>query len=326
MQESHNAFISKQFLKSIWDHEYEAFKGSREEEELIERLQQWSKRADLGETSSEAAFLDTFFVKTWGYDFSNVSRDDDTFTLHPQFPVTALDGEKVFGTADAALGYFEKNPVRGIPQVLCEFKDIGTSQKSKKSQKTTESLALLDIPKTRKGKRLTPVEQGLEYLSASRRGMFGNEPLLPMWALVTDMNEFRLYWHDRGARQYLQFNIEKRDLFGGPSMLSEDEEARFERFLFAKVFHRDSLIVKGKSGRPLLYQLVQQQRFRQRKLENTFYEEYRAYREYLYRVLLQYNDEQTGRFPGTRGRLVRLAQKLLIAVFLYSFAKIWAAF
>ncbi|MEP3672216.1 MAG: DNA methyltransferase, partial [Hyphomicrobiales bacterium] len=45
----------------------------------------------------------------------------------------------------------------------------------------------------------------------------------------------------------------------------------------------------------------------QRKLENTFYKEYRAFREKLYKTLVAANPN----FPGTKGRLVRLSQKIL---------------
>ena len=151
----------------------------------------------------------------------------------------------------------------------------------------------------------------MDYLAGARRGLFGHEPILPMWALVTDMNEFRLYWHDRGDRQFMRFTIRRTSLFDGTTLLDDDEDARFDRFLFWRVFHRSTLVVDGISGRPNLFQLIQQQRFRQRELENTFYEEYRAYRAYLYEELLYYNDENSRRFPGTRGRLVRLAQKLI---------------
>ena len=57
--------------------------------------------------------------------------------------------------------------------------------------------------------------------------------------------------------------------------------------------------------------LIGQQRFNDRQLENTFYAEYQKFRERLYLTLLQHNGEGTPRFPGTRGRLVRLAQKIL---------------
>ncbi|MGC9958872.1 hypothetical protein [Roseiarcus sp.] len=69
-----------------------------------------------------------------------------------------------------------------VPQVLCEFKDIRSK---------------LDAKQNRKGSTRSPVEQCLNYVRGARRGLFGNEPIQPWWGLVTDMNEFRLYWWDR---------------------------------------------------------------------------------------------------------------------------------
>ena len=61
----------------------------------------------------------------------------------------------------------------------------------------------------------------------------------------------------------------------------------------------------------MLLGLIQQRRFRDRQIEDAFYKEYRALRDRLYAELLARNGEGTPRFPGTRGRLVRLAQKVL---------------
>ena len=283
-------------MRSVWELDYQAFRDTPEERELFERLDRWSRRADLGERQAEPAFLEEFFRQTWGYTQAGQLGGEQSFTLYPQFPVPGSGARGGVGRADTGLGLFSDAVRQHIPQVLCEFKDIRSA---------------LDAEQSRKGNRRSPVRQGLNYLSAARKGMFGNEPILPMWAIITDMNEFRLYWHDRGERQFVQFMIRPAGLFGGRNLLEDNEEARFDRFLFARLFHRDTLIVSGRSGRPLLHQLIQQQRFQQRELENTFYEEYRAYREHLYWNLLQHNGEASGRFPGTRGRLVRLAQKII---------------
>lgn len=296
MRENHSAFVSPAFLRSVWDLDYRAFQNSDEERALVERLNRWSQRADLGERSAEAAFLDEIFRQTWGYAQAGQEGGEQTFNLYPQFRIANAGPRGGAGIADAALGRFDEEQLPHVPQVLCEFKDIRSA---------------LDAPQRRKGNTRSPVRQGLDYLSAARRGMFGHEAILPMWAIVSDMNEFRLYWHDRGQRQYLRFSINRTDLFSGACLLDDTEEARFDRFLFARLFHRETLIIEGGSGRSLLHQLIQQQRFRQRELENTFYEEYRNYREHLYRVLLEHNDVGTDRFPGTRGRLVRLAQKII---------------
>lgn len=139
--------------------------------------------------------------------------------------------------------------------------------------------------------------------------MIGSEPQVPTWAIVSDMNIFRLYWYDRGHQQYVEFVIEPRNLFDGPGLLTNTDAARFDRFLFSKLFHRDTLLTKG--GRSTLLNLIQERRFRDRKIEEAFYAEYRALRDRLYTELLARNGEGTPRFPGTRGRLVRLAQKTL---------------
>ncbi len=151
--------------------------------------------------------------------------------------------------------------------------------------------------------------------------MFGNEPILPMWAIVTDMNEFRLYWADRGERQHIAFTIRPSDLFQGSPLLGDDEDARFDRFLFLKLFHSDTLVVKGASGRPELYALIQRQRFQQHELQNQFYGEYRVFREHLYQTLLSWNGPDADEFPGTKGKLVRLAQKILDRVIFVFFCE-----
>jgi MmeI, DNA-methyltransferase domain len=139
--------------------------------------------------------------------------------------------------------------------------------------------------------------------------MFPSDPILPTWGLVTDMNECRIYWFDKGPHQSLRFSILSEDLFKGESLVANTETARFDRFLFQKVFHRNTLV--SDTGRSLLIGLIGQQRFRDRQLENTFYDEYCKFRERLYVTLLVHNGEGTPRFPGTKGRLVRLAQRIL---------------
>lgn len=293
----YNSFISKTFLRSVLDHEYQSFRGSPEEATLLDRLTRWALRPDLGERSAEPAFMEEFFRQTWGYVQGGQAGAELAFTMFPQFSVAGGAAGGGVGSADAALGHFLRNQRDHIPQVLCEFKDIRNRG--------------LDAPQRRKNDNRSPVQQGLGYLAAARRGMFGNEPILPMFAIVTDMNEFRLYWADRGERQSIRFIIAPRDLFHGQGLLANTEEARFDRFLFRAIFHRDMLTVQADSGRPRLHSLLALQRFQQRDLENTYYTEYRAFRERLYEVLLEHNGAGTDRFPGTRGRMLRLAQKLL---------------
>lgn len=296
MRDLHIPFVTKSFLKSVWALDYEAFKDSDEEKALDVRLRNWSKRADLKETSAESALLDEFFKKTWGYSESGQKAEGEAFSLYPKFPVTGAGAGGGKGEADAALGHFKKGLPSLVPQVLCEFKDIKSA---------------LDAPQKRKGNTRSPVKQGLDYLAAARRDFQIDEPVLPTWAIITDMNEFRLYWADRGHQQYMRFTIQPKDLFQGQGLLADGEDARFDRFLFARLFHRDTLLVPGLAGKSPLAQIIAQQWVRERKLESEFYAEYRAYRDHLYRELLEHNPEGTDRFPGTKGRLVRLAQKVL---------------
>lgn len=121
------------------------------------------------------------------------------------------------------------------------------------------------------------------------------------------MNEFRLYWWDRAPHEFLRFVVGRTgDLFDGShTLLTETEDARFDRFLFWKLFQRDFLL--SPAGRPPLLRLIERQWVRERKLEGEFYDRYRAVRERLFNVLRLNNPD----FPGTPTDLLRLSQKLL---------------
>ncbi len=293
MTELFSSFLSKTFLRSVWDLEYEAFKESAEESALNDRLRRWSDRRDLRETSAEAALIEEFFHQTWGYAQSGQSgTEGGGFTLWPKFPIPGAGEKRGTGEADLAIGFFRKDVTSPIPQVLCEFKDIRSK---------------LDAPQKRKGNNRSPVRQCLDYLAFARRGVFPSDPILPTWGIVTDMNEFRLYWFDKGHHQSLRFTVRPTDLLQGVGLLGNSE--RFERFLFRKVFQRDTLV--SVAGRSELLALIGRQRFSDRQLETSFYGEYRKFRERLYGELLVRNGPLTPRFPGTKGRLVRLAQKIL---------------
>jgi MmeI, DNA-methyltransferase domain/MmeI, helicase spacer domain len=290
-----SSFLSKTFLRSVWELEYLAFQGSAEETALSQRLRRWSTRKDLRETSAEWAFIEEFFHQTWGYEQTGqVGAEGGTFTLWPKFPIPGAGEKGGTGAADLAIGLFGREQKTAVPQVLCEFKDIRSD---------------LDAPQQRKGNTRSPVRQCLDYLSYARRGLFPTDPILPTWGIVTDMNEFRLYWFDRGHHQSLRFTIFATDLLKGTSLIADTDEAQFERFLFRKVFHRDTLL--STTGRWPLLALITQQRFNDRALESSFYDEYRRFREKLYTELVARNGPGTQRFPGTKGRLVRLAQKIL---------------
>lgn len=59
--------VDDAFLASHWHREFQSFCDSPEETALLDRLHAWNAREVLKETSSEAAFIQHFFVKTWGY-------------------------------------------------------------------------------------------------------------------------------------------------------------------------------------------------------------------------------------------------------------------
>ena len=288
LREFRPGFVSKTFLRSVWQGAYESYRGTEREARVLKTLTDWSQRADLKETGAESALLSNVFEGVWGY--SQSGSGSASYTMRPKLSVPGAGPKGRPGEVDAALGFFNTPEVPDVLQVAAEFKKFGVS---------------LDAPQASRSDRRSPVEQGLGYLAAARRGMIGNEAVRPTWAIVTDMNEFRLYWYDKAPGQYLTFSVVQRDLLSGAGLLGSDEEARFDRYLFQRLFHADTLLTR--SGKSELEALVGQSFVRQRELETTFYGDYRAYREHLYETLRAANAS----FPGTQGQLVRLAQKLL---------------
>ena len=289
MRDRNSSFISRSFLRSVWAQDFEAFKDSDEERQLDQVLRNWALRRVAGEAVDDAGLTGNIFETLWGY---RKSGDDEAqeYTLTRQFPVPRSGPQGRQGNADGALGYFNADGIPDVMQVACEFKGLDAN---------------LDAPQRGRRDLRSPVEQCLNYLTCARRGMTGNEAIMPSWGIVTDMNEFRLYWYDRAPTQFLRFNIEQRTLLQGPGLLGDDEGSRFERYLFKRIFHADTLLTRG--GKSALEQLIARAWIRARELENAFYKEYRAYREHLYLALLEANPN----FLGTKGRLVRMAQKIL---------------
>ncbi|MEQ1708431.1 MAG: DNA methyltransferase [Terricaulis sp.] len=277
------SFVSRAFLRGEFDLEFKVYTQSGADEALLARLRAWDGRSkSLSETQLEGGFIQAFFVETWGCGLAGGGADH---SLVPQMPVP---GE---GVADLGIGWFRGGAAASDAQVLCEFKDIRSK---------------LDVKQNRKGRNFTPVEQCLSYLRGARRGLFGNEPVQPWWGLVTDMNEFRLYWWDRAPSEYLRFVIRgPRDLFAQYDLLSDGEDARFDRFLFSKLLQRDYLL--SQAGRPPLLRLIERQWVKEEKLEGEFYEHYKAIRERLFGVLRINNQS----FVGSPADLLRLTQKLL---------------
>ncbi len=278
------------FLASKWEAEYQAFKESDEARNLLDRLQSWAARCQLKETATEAAFIKAFFYDIWEYAQQGDSSDG-LYQCYPQFPIARAGRGGGTGAADLALGYFglpggEPN----IPQTLCEFKDIRSR---------------LDYEQHRKGNTRSPVRQCMDYLREAGNDLTGNELVEPFWGIVTDMNEFRLYCRTKGDTQCQRFVISPVAEEDDESLLSDSETGTFLRFLFSKIFHRSSLLAE--QGDPYLKKLLKDQLIHESALEKDFYLEYKAYREFLYRTIVESNPQ----FTGTKGSLVRLTQRLL---------------
>lgn len=289
MFDDSRSFITRAYLRSALDIEFQAYCESEADSLLLARLSDWDRRLKLSEKQAETAFIQTFFVDIWGYgETGRVGVDEHT--LIPKLRIGGEGAGGGSGEVDLAAGWF-KGRLDATPQLLCEFKDIRSA---------------LDAKQNRKGDNRTPVEQCLGYVRGARRRLFGNEPVQPWWGLVTDMNEFRLYWWDRAPQQFARFHIRTADdLFRDYDLLSNKEDAKFDRFLFQKLFNRDFLIAEA--GRPPLLRLIEKQWVREEALEDEFYERYKAVRERLFSVIRVNNPA----FPGTPTELLRLTQKLL---------------
>ena len=288
MFDDSRAFVSRAFLRSALGTEYLAW-SDEQDAVLRARLLNWSGRKKLKETSAEGAFLQAFFVDTWGYEDAG-RGEGHAFTLYPKLRIDGAGAGGGMGEADAALGWFGTEP-HPVPQVLCEFKDIKSA---------------LDAPQARKGNTRSPVKQCQDYIRGARKGLFGNEPVQPWWGLVTDMNEIRLYWWDRMPEQYLRFVIQRDEtLFDRGSLTDETAEARFDRFLLQYLLHRDRLL--SHAGKPQLLRLIERQWVQERNLEGRFYDDYSAVRTRLFNALTVNNRD----YPGTQTQLLRLTQKLL---------------
>ncbi len=279
------------FLAAQWDNEYQAFRGSADEQALVDRLKTWSNRHVLSESSSGSSFIQNFFCDTWGYAQQHQSTDG-SYDCYPQFPVALAGQSGGKGAADLALGRFGSDEgISGIPQILCEFKHIQTD---------------LDKQQQRKGNTRSPVRQCFDYLREARTSLTGNEWVEPSWGIVTDMNEFRLYHFGHGMSEYQRFIIQPvTPADDEDCLLGDSESACFRRFLFWKMFHRATLL--SDKGPSYLEKLLKDQLIHEGELEKEFYLEYRDYRQHLYQTIVQENPD----FEGTRGELVRLTQRLL---------------
>jgi hypothetical protein len=140
------ALFDEPFLRAQWGGEFEAFEAGLASAALRARLRAWTDREQLNERASETAFIQRFFVETWGYKLQG--EENPAYTCRPQFEVAGAGQAGGTGFADLALGNFGADG-DGVPQVLCEFKDIRSG---------------LDARQARKANNRSPVEQCFDYL------------------------------------------------------------------------------------------------------------------------------------------------------------------
>jgi len=281
------ALLEDTFLRAQWSNEFDAFQASPESTALLARLRAWAGRDILKESSSEAAFIQRFFVETWGY--SQQGSETPAYSCRPQFDVSGAGQTGGTGQADLALGNFGTGG-DSVPQVLCEFKDIRSG---------------LDAKQARKGNTRSPVEQCFDYLHSSWQARDRDSLTEPFFAIVTDMNEFRLYVRRLGRSQFQRFIISGPASATEPNLLDDTPAAAFRRFVFWRLFQPDMLLAER--GTPPLDRLLRDQIIREKTIEKDFYREYRDYREFVYHTLVEANPD----FTGTRGQLVRLTQRFL---------------
>ncbi|MCF7855802.1 MAG: Eco57I restriction-modification methylase domain-containing protein, partial [Candidatus Pacebacteria bacterium] len=280
--------IEDHSLKASWYEDYEAFLSDGRDAELQARLEAWAQRDVLNETASETAFIQRFFVDIWGYTTQG-GRGEGDYTCRPQFEVKRAGQGGGMGRADLALGHFGAGR-DGVPQVLCEFKDIRSG---------------LDARQNRKDNTRSPVDQCFDYLQEAFQSRERDTLITPSWALVTDMQEFRLYSRATGKAQSQRFVLIEDDDPRVPALLGDSESAAFRRFVFWRIFQPDMLLAERGSSR--LDDLIRDQIVHEKEIEATFYREYRAYRERVYHAIIDANPN----FAGTRGKLVRLTQRFL---------------
>ncbi|MEI6654448.1 MAG: DNA methyltransferase [Verrucomicrobiota bacterium] len=241
----------------------------------------------LNERASEAAFIHRFFVETWGYHLQG--HETPGYLCRPQMDVAGAGQTGGTGQADLALGRFGADG-DGVPQVLCEFKDIRSG---------------LDAKQARKGNNRSPVEQCFDYLQSAWQSRDRDDLTEPYFALVTDMTEFRLYVRRLRCGQFQRFVLSESGSATEPGLLANTPAAAFRRFVFWRLFRPDMLLAER--GTPQLDRLLRDQVVREKAIEKDFYREYREYRQFVYSTLIDANPG----FTGTRSQLVRLTQRFL---------------
>lgn len=290
MPKSYQPLFADSYLMATWSSDYEDYKKSGVDKILLERINNWSNKDFQKETAAEHNFVQQFFVDTFGYTHSGSHAKKLGYSIDPKYAVKKSGQSGGTGEADLALGNFGCDKISSIAQVVCEFKDIRSN---------------LDSPQKRKGNNRSPVKQCMEYLREARLQVSGSKNVLPTWGIVTDMNEFRLYWWPNMPVIYQRFILKARVNEDVVPLAEETEQACFQRFLFSNIFNRSNLLTY--SGKSKLERLLRNQWVQEKEIENTFYKEYRAFRERLFESLVVHNKA----FKGTKGKLVRLAQRIL---------------
>ena len=67
-------------------------------------------------------------------------------------------------------------------------------------------------------------QEAVLYLREAGKELYGNEAIQPTWGIVTDMNEFRLYWRNRMPAQYQRFIITTTTTDDTVSLLAKTAE------------------------------------------------------------------------------------------------------
>lgn len=293
--------LDRSFLRGALEYEFQDYVSNGQDAPLLERLNDWLKRELTMETKAQESFTQRFFVETWGY--RQDGTGSPTFHLEPQFEIAGAGQTGSKGKADLGIGLFGAGRPK-IPQIVCEFKDIRSG---------------LDNKQNRKGNNRSPVQQAQDYLWGARRGVALNAPVQPRFAIVTDMNEFRLYWSEDMPERYVRFkvgNLKQQLEFDDIPALAEgtSEEAQFDRFLFWYLFQPSMLL--SDAGRTRLERLVERQGKIEKKLEDDFYDDYRNYREALINYITVHKPAEM-----TKSGAVRLGQKLLDRFIFIMFAE-----
>lgn len=289
--------LDRDFLRAELHYDYQDYLAGGHDDALKSRLAAWSAREVKRETQAEGAFVQRFFVETWGYTADGGGGDG--YNLHPKFAIAGAGQTGARGEADLAIGAFGGGRP-AIPQVVCEFKDVHSG---------------LDKPQNRKGNNRSPVMQARDYLFFARNAYVGGA-IEPRFAIVTDMDEFRLYFWAHFPDRYMRFAITGAgDLFHQVHpLLGDGEAAQFERFLFWRLFRPDMLL--SEAGRTQLERRIAKQGKIEERLEGDFYAEYRAYRQVLIDNIMVQRPEGV-----TRSGAVRLGQKLLDRLIFVMFAE-----